>query len=76
MAATIDETLDLLSFAGTELVNGNASPGPMASEALFALGRDEAVLPWLKGYRSSLTDRPYAFLCHRTSRLAEQLGKK
>ena len=58
MAITIDEMLDLLSFAGTELVNGNSNHGPMASEALFALGRDEAVLPWVEGYRDRLTDRP------------------
>ena len=38
MAITIDEMLELLSFAGTELVNGNSNHGPMASEALFAMG--------------------------------------
>ena len=42
MAITIDEMLDLLSFAGAELGSGNANHGPMAAEALFALGRDEA----------------------------------
>ena len=58
MAITIDETLRLISFAGTELVNGNANHGPMAAEVLFALGRDEAVLPWVEGYRGRLIDRP------------------
>ena len=58
MTITIDEMLDLLSFAGTELGNGNANHGPMASEALFALGRDDAVTPWIDGYRSRLTLRP------------------
>ena len=58
MAITIDEMLDLLSFAGTELVNGNANHGPMAAEALFTLGREEAVLPWVDGYRDRLLDRP------------------
>ncbi len=57
MAITIDEMLDLLSFAGTELVNGNSNHGPMASEALFALGREDAVLPWVEGYRNRLTHR-------------------
>jgi hypothetical protein len=30
MSITIDEMLDLLSFAGTERANGNANHGPMA----------------------------------------------
>ena len=42
MVITIDEMLDLLSYAGAELGSGNANHGPMAAEALFALGRDEA----------------------------------
>ena len=58
MAITIDEMLDTLSFAGAELVNGNANHGPMAAEALFALGRDEAVVPWIDGYRDRLVYRP------------------
>ena len=58
MTITIDEMLDLLSFAGAEMSNGNANHGPMASEALFALGREEAVLPWVEGYKSRLIDRP------------------
>ena len=58
MSITIDETLDLLSFASAELVNGNANHGPMATEALFVMGRDDAVLPWIDGYRSRLKYRP------------------
>ena len=58
MAITIDEMLDTLSFAGAELVNGNANHGPMATEALFELGREEAVVPWIDGYRDRLLYRP------------------
>ena len=58
MAITIDEMLDVLSFAGAELVNGNANHGPMAVEALFAMGRDEAVLPWVDDYKGRLLYRP------------------
>lgn len=58
MPITIDEMLDLLSFAGAELVNGNANHGPMASEALFTLGREESVLSWIDGYRGRLTHHP------------------
>ena len=45
MAINIDEMLDLLSFAGAEFGSGAANHGPMAAEALFALGREEAVCP-------------------------------
>ena len=76
MAITIDEMLDLLSFAGTELVNGNSNHGPMASEALFALGRDEAVLPWVEGYRSRLIDRPSPSLPIPSDEWQECLGQR
>ena len=75
MAITIDEMLDLLSFASTEQANGNANHGPMASEALFALGRDEAVLPWVEDYRNRLIDRPFHFDAHLSHRLARVLGQ-
>ena len=74
MAITIDEMLDLLSFAGAELVNGNANHGPMASEALFALGREEAVLPWVEGYRNRLTHRPSPTLVIPRADWREYLG--
>lgn len=74
MKITIDEMLDLLSFAGTELVNGNANHGPMASEALFALGRDDAVQSWIDGYRSRLTLRPSPSLAIAPSEWRNYLG--
>lgn len=58
MSITIDEMLDLVSPFGTERANGNANHGPMAAEALFKLGRDEAVLPWVENYKSGLIDHP------------------
>ena len=60
MSITIDEVLDLLSFAGTERANGNANHGPMAAEALFTMDRSESVLPWVEGYRSGLIEGPEA----------------
>ena len=74
MAITIDEMLDLLSFAGAEMGSGNANHGPMAAEALFALGRDEDVLPWVEGYRSRLTDRPSPSLAIPRADWREYLG--
>lgn len=76
MAITIDEMLDLISFAGAELGSGNANHGPMAAEALFALGREEAVLPWVEGYRSRLTDRPSPSLAIPRADWQEYLGAR
>lgn len=73
---TIDEMLDILSFAGAELVNGNANHGPMAAEALFALGRDDAVLPWVDGYRSRLTHRPSPSMRIPPDEWRERLGAR
>ena len=73
---TIDETLDLLSFAGAELVNGNSNHGPMAAEALFALGRADAVLPWVDAYRSRLVYRPEPSLAIAPSEWRETLGER
>ncbi len=60
MSITIDEMLDLLSFAGTERANGNANHGPMAAEALFTLDRGQSVLPWVEKYKSGLINAPEA----------------
>lgn len=76
MAITIDEMLDLLSFAGAELGSGNANHGPMAAEALFALERHEAVLPWVEGYRNRLTDRPLPSLAIPRAEWREDLGAR
>lgn len=76
MSATIDEILDLISFAGAELVNGNANHGPMAAEALFALGRDEAALPWVESYRDRLTHRPAPTARIPREDWREHLGKR
>src|SRR2546428_2637321 len=58
MPATIDEVLDILHRTGPDLVGGNSNHGPMAAETLFTLGRPDAVLPWIEGYKSRFQDRP------------------
>ncbi|HSF32142.1 MAG TPA: questin oxidase family protein [Candidatus Tectomicrobia bacterium] len=58
MAATIDEALDILHRTGPDLVNGNSNHGPMVAEALCVLGRSDAVIPWLEGYKNRFQDRP------------------
>ena len=42
----LDEALDRLSDCGPELANGNFNHAPMVAEALCALGRPDAVMPW------------------------------
>jgi hypothetical protein len=54
----MDEALDLLEDSGPEYGPGFSSHGPMAAEALLALGRDEAVIPWVTGYRKRLPGSP------------------
>jgi hypothetical protein len=58
MATTMDEVLDILHHTGPEFGGGLANHGPMAAEAMLALGRPEAVLSWVERYKSRLQDRP------------------
>ena len=48
----------------------------MAAEALFALERDEAALPWVEDYRSRLTDRPSPSLAIPRPAWREFLGDR
>ena len=58
--ASLDEALEILSAYGPDLSNGLTSHGPMAAEALCALGRPDAVLPWVERYRKGMLPRPPA----------------
>jgi hypothetical protein len=55
---SLDEVLETLAPFGPDLRNGNTSHAPMAVEALCALGRDDAVVPWLDRYRAELLPMP------------------
>jgi|SRR5215831_7064227 len=56
-ADVIDEALGLLARTGPEF-GGLSNHGPMAAEALVALGRPDAVLPWVNRYRKRLQPPP------------------
>jgi len=58
--ATLDDALEVMAAYGPDLANGLTSHGPMAAEALCALGRPEAVLPWVERYRQGMLPRPPA----------------
>src|SRR6266852_2033694 len=56
----LDAALDLLVGCGPGLASGNFNHAPMVAEALCALGRPEAVLPWTLRYRERLVPREAA----------------
>src|SRR5215831_7147870 len=59
MKGTFDEALECLRGTGAELA-GSVAPnhGPMAAEALVALGRDDLVVAWADRYRRKLATMP------------------
>jgi hypothetical protein len=59
MSYAFDEALERLRGTGTE-VGGRGAPnhGPMAAEALRALGRDDVVVGWADRYRQRLRAMP------------------
>src|SRR5215510_6378690 len=59
MNDAFDEALERLRGTGTEVAGGIApNHGPMGAEALFALGRDDAVVAWADRYRRNLDLMP------------------
>src|SRR5271166_163486 len=53
----LDDALEALAPYGIELRNGNSNHAPMVAEALCALGRPEAVMPWIDRYREKMLPR-------------------
>src|SRR5215471_460502 len=59
MKGTFDEALECLRGTGSEVADGVApNHGPMAAEALVALGRDDVVVAWARRYRRKLDAMP------------------
>jgi hypothetical protein len=56
----MDAALELLAPYGPDLRNGLTNHAPMAVEALAAMGRADAVRPWLAGYVPGMLPRPRA----------------
>src|SRR2546430_14379211 len=56
----MEPALEFLAAYGPDLRNGLTSHAPMAVEALAALGRADAVMPWLEDYRKGMEPRPVA----------------
>jgi hypothetical protein len=56
----LDLALERFARTGPEYGGGLANHGPMAAEALVALGRPDAVARWVEGYASRLGPPPPA----------------
>jgi hypothetical protein len=56
----MEPALEFLAPYGPDLRNGLTNHAPMAVEALAALGRADAVIPWLENYRKGMLPRPVA----------------
>src|SRR5271167_3871833 len=55
--SALDETLDLMAPMGPDLANGFSNHAPMAIEAMCAMRRGDAVMPWFEDHRASLAPR-------------------
>src|SRR5215831_4613747 len=55
---SLDDALEALAPYGITLKNGNSNHAPMVAEALCALGRPDAVGPWIGRYRERMVPRP------------------
>ncbi|MBI3647793.1 MAG: DUF4243 domain-containing protein [Actinobacteria bacterium] len=64
MSETLDEALEILHDTGPEFSEddegGLSNHGPMAAEALCALGREDEVIGWVEGYIPRLQEHPSA----------------
>ena len=56
----IDEALARFATTGPEFGPGLSNHGPMAVDALVAMGREDAVMPWAEWYARRLQDHPQA----------------
>ncbi len=73
--APMDKTLEMLFAYGPDLRNGLTNHAPMVVEALCALGRPDAVLPWVERYRSGMLPRMPARQRIAPERWCDALGQ-
>lgn len=73
---SLDDALEVLAGSGMALKNGNSNHAPMVAEALCAMGRPEAVMPWVARYRERLLPRPAAGNAIRGEDWRRALGQR
>src|SRR6266481_667127 len=55
--SALDEALEIMAPMGPDLSNGFSNHAPMAIEAMCAMDRGDAVMPWFESYRHSFMPR-------------------
>jgi hypothetical protein len=73
---SFDDALETLAGYGIELKNGNSNHAPMVAEALCAMGRPEAVKPWIARYRERMLPRPPGGNAIRRDNWRSALGER
>jgi hypothetical protein len=74
MKSVLDDALERLRHTGPEAADGAPNHGPMAAEALVALGYDDDVPPWVDDYRRQLGPMPETLLPVTTQTWRDALG--
>ncbi len=72
----MDRALEILDGAAPEYCGGLCNHGPMAAEAMQALGRSDAVLPWVEYYSRRLQAMTDGLDAVSDENWAAMLGKK
>jgi hypothetical protein len=72
----IDEAYAIFARTGPEFGGGLSNHGPMASEALAAMGRADAILKWAHRYATRLEPHPSASARISPTEWREALGKE
>jgi hypothetical protein len=75
MSGELDAVLERFARTGPEFDGGLSNHGPMAAEALVALGRDDAVGPWAEWYARKLAEPPTPRTPIDSADWREALGK-
>ena len=73
---SLDEALEALAGSDIGLKNGNSNHAPMVAEALCAMGRPQAVTPWIARYQERLLPRPSAGDPIRAATWRSALGQR
>ena len=73
---SLDEALQALAGSDIGLKNGNSNHAPMVAEALCAMGRPQAVIPWIARYEERLLPRPPAGDPIRAENWRSALGQR
>ena len=72
--STLDPALEIALKYGPDLSNGFTSHAPMATEAMCAMGRPDAVMRWIENYRRQMTARPRTVDKNRPGAMARRAG--